>query len=185
MTAPAQPRSVSKDAVSTVPAPSVTGYSGQVVYMYAFDVAYEMIRRPVDRLLGQPVAEFAPGAGKRQPRQWFFYRPQMVRLPPLERLTARGPVRIERAVKIVPVGAISITVRVPFDVETIEDLVAFHDLRFADGTALYDEVRQLAEDVRRELKPYYVRPVEQMRDEEAYTVFCINSPLPALPAHGG
>jgi len=153
------------------------GYGGQVVYMYAFDVAYEMIRRPVDRLLGQPVAEFAPGAGKRQPRQWFFYRPQMVRLPPLERLTARGPVRVERSVKLLPVGAISISVAVPFHVQSMEELVAFHDLKFSDGTTLYEEIRRLAEDVRRELAPYYVRPVEQMRDEEAYTVFCISSPL--------
>src|SRR3954468_14423159 len=77
-----------------------TAYSGEVVYMYAFDVAYEMVRRPVQRLLGQSVAEFAPGAGKRQPRQWFFYRPQMVRLPPVERLTARGLVRVDRSVKL-------------------------------------------------------------------------------------
>jgi hypothetical protein len=153
--------------------------------MYAFDVAYEMIRRPVERLLGQPVAEFAPGAGKRQPRQDFFFRPQMVRLPPVERLTVRGQVRVERAVKLLPVGAISITVRVPFDVRRLEDLVAYHDLHFADGTTLYDEVRRLAEDVRRELARYYVRPVEQMRDEEAYTVFCISSPLPQAPPEAG
>lgn len=167
---------VGSRTLPALPVPAA-GYSGQVVYMYAFDVAYEMIRRPVDRLLGQPVAEFAPGAGKRQPRQWFFYRPQMVRLPPLERFTARGAVRVERSVKMLPVGAISITVRVPFEVKALEDLVAFHDLHFTDGTTLYDEVRQLAEDVRRELAPYYVRPVEQMRDEEAYTVFCVSSPL--------
>ena len=47
---------------------TVAGFSGEVVYMYAFDVAYEMIRRPVPQLLGQPVAEFALGAGKRGPR---------------------------------------------------------------------------------------------------------------------
>jgi hypothetical protein len=166
-------------------ASSTTGtYSGQVVYMYAFDVAYEMIRRPVDRLLGQRVAEFAPGAGKRQPRQDFFYRPQMVRLPPVERLTARGLVRVERTVKLLPVGAISISVRVPFDGCTIDDLVAFHELRFADGTSLYEEVRRLADEVRQELRGYYIRPVEQMRDEEAYTVFCINSPLPGVSSDG-
>lgn len=125
--------------------PNPTGRcSGQVVYMYAFDVAYEMVRQPVLQLLGQPVAEFALGAGKRGPRQLFFYRPQMVRMPPLERITPRGPVRIERAVKILPVGAISISVRMPFESESLEDLVAYHDLRFADGTTLYDEVYRLA-----------------------------------------
>jgi hypothetical protein len=164
---------------STGAGSSTATYSGQVVYMYAFDVAYEMIRRPVDRLLGQTVAEFAPGAGKRQPRQDFFYRPQMVRLPPVERLTARGLVRVERTVKLLPVGAIGISVRVPFEGCTLEDLVGFHDLRFADGTSLYEEVRRLAEEVRQELRGYYIRPVEQLRDEEAYTVFCINSPLPS------
>src|SRR5207302_3999162 len=53
-----------------------------------------------------------------------------------------------------------------------------HDLRFSDGSYLYDEVRALAEQVRSELAKYYVRPVKMLGDEEAYTVFCIRSPLP-------
>ena len=87
--------------------------------MYAFDVAYEMTRQPVRELLGQPVAQFQVDASKRSPRQLFFYRPQMVRLPPIERIGPRGPVRLERTVKLLPVGAISITVRVPFVVDQI------------------------------------------------------------------
>jgi hypothetical protein len=62
-------------------------------------------------------------------------------------------------------------------VSTLGELVAFHDLRFSDGTYLYDEVRQLADDVRREMHLHYNRPVDQLRDEEAYTVFCIQSPV--------
>src|SRR3954447_19351228 len=133
------------------PAPGrVAQLTGEVVYLYAFDVAYEMNRFPVKELLGQPVAQFQVDASKRSPRQLFFYRPQMVRLPPLERLGPRGPVRLERTIKILPLGAISITVRVPFSVANLEELVCFHDLRFNDGSFLYDEVRQLAEDVRNE-----------------------------------
>src|SRR5262249_27459502 len=85
-------------------------------------------------------------------------------------------VRIERGVKLLPVGAISITIRVPFEVEHFEDLVEYHDLQFSNGS-LHQEVRHLAEEVRRELEPYYVRPVEHLAEEEAYTVFCIDSPL--------
>lgn len=150
--------------------------SGEVVYLFAFDVAYEMVRKPVPSLLGQPAADFAVGSSKRNPRQAFFFRAQMVRLPPLERLTPRGPLRLERSVKLLPVGAISLTIRVPFQVADLSELIAFHDLRFADGTGVYDEARALAEEARRELRPYFVRPVEQLRDEEAYTVFCVNSP---------
>src|SRR5687768_12869676 len=99
----------------------VEKYVGEVVYIYAFDLAYEMRRMQVDRLLGQPVAQFMVDSSKRSPRQLFFYRPQMVRMPPLERIGPRGPVRVERTVKILPIGAISITIRVPFEVDHIED----------------------------------------------------------------
>jgi hypothetical protein len=155
----------------------VSRYVGEVVFLYAFDVAYEMKREPIRELLGQPVAQFQVDASKRSPRQLFFYRPQMVRLPPVERFGPMGPVRVSRSIKLLPVGAISITVRVPFQVDRVDELVVFHDMRFSDGSYLYDEVRQLAEDVRRELAKYVIRPVQSLGEEEAYTVFCIHSPL--------
>lgn len=156
---------------------TVAQLTGEVVYLYAFDVAYEMTRFPVQELLGQPVAQFIVDASKRSPRQLFFYRPQMVRLPPLERLGPNGPLRLERTVKLLPVGAISITIRVPFSVSRLDELIRFHDLRFSDGSFLYDEVRALAEEVRSELRPYAIRPVDKLGDEEAYTVFCVHGPL--------
>src|SRR5436190_11565172 len=94
-------------------------YVGEVVYIYAFDVAYEMTRQPVRELLGQPLAQFSVDASKRSPRHLFFYRPQMIRLAPQERVGPHGRVLIERAVKLLPVGAISITVSVPFEVDAI------------------------------------------------------------------
>src|SRR3954467_6958315 len=115
------------------PSLKVKQYTGEVVYIYAFDVAYEMTRQPVREVLGQPVAQFVVDASKRSPRHLFFYRPQMVRLPALERIGPGGPVRIERVVKLLPVGAISITIRVPFEVERFEDLVGYHDIQFSNG----------------------------------------------------
>jgi hypothetical protein len=165
-----------KTSERTLSLPKVTQYTGEVVYIYAFDVAYEMVRRPVRELLGQPVAQFVVDTSKRSPKHLFFYRPQMVRLPPLERIGPRGPVRMERVIKILPVGAISITIRVPFEVQKVEDLVAYHDLQFSNGS-LHEEVRRLAEEVRSELASYFSRPVSNLAEEEAYTVFCINSPL--------
>src|SRR4051794_18513754 len=154
-------------------------YTGEVVYLYAFDVAYEFLKKPVTQLLGQPVAQFVVDASKRSPGQLFFSRPQRVRLPPLERLGPRGTVRLERSIKLLPIGAISVMVRVPFSVKNIDELVSFHDMQFSNGTWLYDEVRALALEVKKELTPYLVRPVDALTDEEAYTVFCIHGPLKA------
>src|SRR6516162_98949 len=149
-----QPQPLERKVIS----PNVKKYIGEVVYVYGYDVAYEMSRQPVRELLGQPVAQFVVDASKRSPRHLFFYRPQMVRLSPLERIGPGGPIRVERVVKLLPVGALSITVRVPFEVDRIEDLVGYHDLQFSNGS-LHEEVRRLAEEVRRELNPYYIRPV--------------------------
>ncbi len=154
----------------------INRYTGEVVYIYAFDLAYDTARKPIATLLGQPVAQFAVDASRRSPRQLFFHKPQMVRLPPMERSGPRGPVRVESAIKLLPVGAISITVRVPFAVNHIEDLVAFHDLQFSNGS-LHDEVRRLAQDAAAELKAHLIRPQPQLPEEEAYTVFCVASPL--------
>jgi hypothetical protein len=158
-------------------APAQTArYTGEVVYIYAFDVAYDTARQPIRELLGQPVAQFAVDASKRSPRQLFFYKPQMVRLPPMERIGPLGAVRVERGIKLLPVGALSITVRVPFTVNHVEDLVAFHDLQFSNGS-LHDEVRRLAQDAVAELKGHLVRPQPQLPEEEAYTVFCLAAPV--------
>jgi hypothetical protein len=151
-------------------------YHGEVVYIYAFDVAYDTSRKPIATLLGQPVAQFVVDPGKRSPRQFFFYKPQMVRLPPVERLCPHGPAKIERIIKLLPVGAISITVRVPFMVEHVEELVAYHDLQFGDR-ALADEVRGLAQEIVTELRGHLIRPQQKLPEEEAYTVFCIAAPV--------
>ena len=97
--------------------------------------------------------------------------------PPWNARDPRGPVQIERTIKLLPVGAISITVRVPFEVAHIRELVEFHDLAFAGGALLLDEVTQLAEKVCAELDTWLIRPLPKLAAEEAYTVFCIASPL--------
>ena len=151
-------------------------WRGEVVYLYAFDVAYDMKREPVERLLGQSAAPFRIDTDRRSPRRLSFHQPQTFHLPPVERGGPHGRVRLERTVKLLPVGAISITVRVPFDVPRIEELVLYHDLRFAEGS-LAEDVQKLAEETRRELEPFCIRPVPQLTDEEAYTVFCLEAPL--------
>jgi dsDNA-binding SOS-regulon protein len=149
-------------------------YRGEVMYLFAFDVAYDMKREPIRRLLGEPVEQFVAGVSKRGPRTHFFYRPQMVNLPDEPRTLAGRATRISTTVKLFPVGAISIRVRVPFAVERLDDLVGYHEPTFEDGD-LETHVRQLAERVRQELVPYSIGPLDQLREEEAYTVFCLDS----------
>jgi hypothetical protein len=174
MTPPLETRPLAQDARATQS--RTERYTGEIVYIYAFDVAYDMKREGVSQLLGQPVQQVAIDASKRTPRQHLFYRPQMVHLPPVERTSPVGKVNVQRNIKLLPVGAISITVSVPFENLRLSDLVTYHDLKFAEGS-LHDEVRAIAEQVTRELQGYAIKPNEKLADEEAYTVFCIHGPV--------
>lgn len=147
-------------------------YRGEVVYIYAFDLAYDMKREPVEKLLGQPVLEYLIGPSKRSPKTVFFYRPQMIRLPAEHRAGPQGTIEIEQTIKVFSVGAISIQLRVPFEIDRLEELVKYHNLKF-DGVGAEDEVNVLAERVRRELEPYCIKPVQSLGKSEEYTVFCL------------
>ena len=68
--------SLQESARATEPSREVKRYSGRVVYLYAYDVAYEMKRLPVHELLGQPMAQFSVDASKRSPRHLFFSVPK-------------------------------------------------------------------------------------------------------------
>jgi hypothetical protein len=148
-------------------------YRGEVVYIYAYDIAYDIKNEPVEKILTQPTKDYLVGPSKRIPRQMFFYRPRIAEFAPEKRTLGNGQtLEIRKSVKIFGVGAMTIQVRVPFEVDRLEDLVGYHDLKFAEQ-GLEEEVAQFAESVRRDLAPYCVRPVPALMQAEAYTVFCL------------
>jgi hypothetical protein len=148
-------------------------YSGEIAYIYAFDIAYDMKRQPIVELLGQSLQNYSIGPSKRSPKQLFFYQPQIAELPVEQRNLNDKVVQIRRSIKVFNVGAISILIRVPFQVEKIEDLVDYHELKFTQGS-VEDEAGRLAEQAKRELEPYCLQPVSQLTQVENYTVFCLH-----------
>lgn len=164
----------------TPTSPPAAPLTGEVVYLYAYDVAYEMERQPIGSLLGQPLTPFRIDMDRRGPRHQLFYQPQVLRLPSQQRTGPGGLAQVETTVKLLTIGAISIAVRIPFSVGQLSDLVRFHDPEFKEGT-LNAEVRRLAESIRTELTPHIRRPIDQLLDEEAYTVFCIHGPVGDSP----
>lgn len=148
-------------------------YRGEVVYIYAFDIAYDMKRQPVAELFGQSLTNYSIGPSKRSPKQLFFYQPQMANLPEEQRHINGRTVQIQRSIKVFNVGAVSIQIRVPFQVDKIVDLVEYHELKFTK-CSIEDEIMKLAEQAKQELEPYCVQPVSQLTQIENYTVFCLH-----------
>lgn len=73
---------------------ATTPVNPKAIVSIATAVAYDMTRKPVRELSGQPVAEFVADVSRRSPRQLFFCEPPMVRLPALGRIGLHGPVRV-------------------------------------------------------------------------------------------
>ncbi len=148
---------------------------GAVVYFYACDIAYDMQQTAVTSLLGQRLEPLQIDPRKRSPRGQNFFRPLMAILPTLECTVQGRPVRFEVAVKLLPIGALSFTLRTEFQTDEFSQLGQWHDLRFDDDQTLVGWVKQLAERARRELLPFAIRPHERLPEGEFYTVFCLES----------
>ncbi len=148
---------------------------GEAVYLFAFDIAYELRGPFPARLHGEELEDFQMDASRRRPRGFVFSQTKLLRLPPQERMGPHGAVHVETTVKIHSVGALSIAIRVPFALDELAELGSYHDLAFADGL-LAEEARAVAESVTHELRPWAVRPKETVRSDEAYTVFCLRPP---------
>ncbi len=149
-------------------------HDGRAVYIYAYDIAYEINLEQVGFLLSKPLQEYAIGPSKRSPKYYFFYRPKFCRLSDEKCLLHGRPVVLQWDVKVFSVGAISIEVSLPFTGVSLLELVGYHDPVFDDKISLEMKVRKQAELILAQLRPRCINPVETIGQSEAYTVFCLN-----------
>jgi hypothetical protein len=144
---------------------------GEVVYLYAFDVANEIRLGEVAELLSTRPVPFVVRPDRAAPRSIPHARPLAVEPPPPPVTLAGRPVRL--LVRVYAVGAVSVTVRVPLDRAALPDLLPFHTPTLDDGRPLDALAREVCSEVCRGLESALVRP-GPVTDPEAYTVFCLS-----------
>jgi hypothetical protein len=151
---------------------------GSVVYLFAFDVANEVRTLAVPEVLSARPTPFRMRPASALPRDVQVYQPLLIALPPGERATSVGPLVVHTTVKVFEVGVVSIAFRVSVSVEALADLRPYHALEVEDRplSALAEE---LCDRVVAELRPYLVKPTGTRPTPEAYTVFCLQDPVPA------
>jgi hypothetical protein len=151
-----------------------TVFNGKVVYIYAFDIAYEIRIDKVRTLLSFPLSEYAIGPSKRNPKYYFFYRPKLVRLPDeIHRIKGKTK-QLQWDIKVFGIGSISVEISIPFEGLGLRELVEFHNPAFDDDISLEKMVSQKMQSIVEELKPVCVNPAGSPGQSEAYTVFCLD-----------
>jgi hypothetical protein len=142
---------------------------GEVVYLYAFDVANEIrLDRAAELLSGQS-APFTVRLDRRAPRDVPTSRPLVI-----ERKTAAqvngAPVRL--LVRVYDVGVVSVTARAAFTCDALAALAPFHVPTLDDGRPLDAVAREQCDEISRALADAIVRP-SAVTEPEAYTIFTL------------
>lgn len=153
---------------------------GEVVFLSACDFAYDTQRLPLASLLGQPLAAPHITSSKRGPSGRTLFRPLTAELPAETWETPDGPVTAHISLRVLPVGALSIRIRIPFATDALGHLVHFHSLTLADGSTPFSRASSILEKARAELAPHAIRPHPTLPEGETYTVFCLHTDSPGI-----
>lgn len=154
----------------------------EVVYLYAYDMAYEADLVEIEKMMRGAAERMRLGRLKDAPRSFPVYRPLTIQMEDIRLEGPQGPVTLTASIKLFSVGAMSVKVRMPAACERVTDLVCFRDLRFKDGTTLDDRVKEMAQRLFDSVRLHLDSPVAALEQPEVYTIFCLNPPLPEAAA---
>jgi hypothetical protein len=143
---------------------------GEVAYLYAFDVANEIVTRNVGEILATKPVPFEIRTDHTYPKDVPLYRPLTVEVPATDVLLRSQAVRL--IVRVYDVGVVSISARASFHADSLADILPFHRPILDDGRHLDQVVRQLCRDVFQSLVDSLIE-ASPPTDPEAYTVFCL------------
>ena len=146
---------------------------GEVVYLFAFDVADEIRTAKVSEILSEKAMSYGVRRDRMLPKTIPFYHPLTIDLK-RDAWKIRGQ-SVQPVVRIYDVGVVSIVISVPFISHDLIELMDAHRPVLDSGHALDETARQLCSEIVDNLRPFLVRSVPAVNTPEAYTVFCLTS----------
>jgi hypothetical protein len=142
---------------------------GEVVYLYAFDVANEIATGRIGDILATRPTSYQIRASHTFPKDVPLYQPLVIEPPPLA--ATLGGRTVRQLVRVYEVGVVSVALRVSVQFDELAALAPFHQPVLDDGQSLDAAARQLCAEVCKSLRDALIQPAPH-HDPEAYTVFC-------------
>jgi hypothetical protein len=143
--------------------------TGEVVYLFAHDVANEIVRDKVGRILGQSPAPLDVRGDHTAPRDLPLHQPLAVEAK-CDLAIGGRPVRVQ--VRVYDFGVVSLVFRAPVETDALEALMRFHNATLDDGRRLETAALDFSEQVVQDLAAAVPNPSPHP-DVEAYTVFVL------------
>jgi hypothetical protein len=145
---------------------------GEVIYLYAFDVANEISTSRVREVLSEKPFPFEIQMDRTLPKDMPLYKPLAIEPPPLTTLLHGSPVRL--LIRIYDVGVVTVMMRAAFETESLTSLMAFHNPKLENGELPGDVASWLCAQVCEGIKNLMNGPT-LFPAPEAYTVFCLTN----------
>jgi hypothetical protein len=155
---------------------------GEVVYLYAFDVANEIITPRVREILSEKPFPFEIRMDRTLPKDMPLYKPLAIEPHPLATQLHGAPVRL--LIRIYDVGVVTVMMRVAFEAGALGELMQFHNPKLENGMTLDTVALNFCAKVCDSLKESLVRRTESPSPPEAYTVFCFTDLAGTMDVNG-
>src|SRR5882757_2803680 len=107
---------------------------GEVVYLYAFDVANEILTPRVPEILSEKPFPFEIRMDRTLPKDMPLYKPLAIEPHPLSAQLHGAPVRL--LIRVYNVGVVTVMMRASFDTSALADLMPFHNAKLENGETL-------------------------------------------------
>jgi len=146
---------------------------GQVIYIYAYDIANEINLAKAQELLKEPVKYLEALSDKTIPRDFPFYKPLLCQKPPLMIASENSNLKIYPEVKIFSFGALSISLAIDFEAAAISQLLPYHSLKLGSHKTIDHVADEICDEIRRAILPALFKETEKVSSPEAYTIFCL------------
>ena len=143
---------------------------GEAIYLYAFDVANEIITARVQEILSEKPFPFEIRMDRTLPKDMPLYKPLAIEPPPLSARLHGAPVRL--LIRVYNVGVVTVLMRAAFDAGALAELMPFHNPKLENGETLDAVASKLCAQVCDSLKDLMMGRTE-FPSPEAYTVFCL------------
>src|SRR5271169_1559371 len=108
--------------------------NGEVVYLYAFDVANEILTPRVQEILSEKPFPFEIRMDRTLPKDMPLYKPLAIEPSALATQLNGAPVRL--LIRIYDVGVVTVMMRVSFAADKLGDLMSFHNPKLENGLTL-------------------------------------------------
>src|SRR5262250_1658918 len=125
---------------------------GEVVYLYAFDVANEIITRRVQEILSEKPFPFEIRMDRTLPKDMPLYKPLAIEPRSLSAKLQGTPLRL--LIRVYDVGVVTVMVRVSFETDLLTDLLPFHNPKLDDGEDLDTVASRLCREVFESLRDF-------------------------------